>query len=157
MAVRAGNRFALWLFGSGFTLSTLPAVSLSRTFSVLCSFLELPAQGALAVRPFPMITHDSRYNMASADSCRLSPISQLELRATSAPLDSRSPQIRTLTFPAHLPDLLLCSLMTWTSCYWAHSSELTASYRVCVPQVADLPRASFRPHLTATPLPLANG
>jgi hypothetical protein len=90
-------------------------VSLSKTVGIVCSFHELLAQDSLAVQPFPMLAYDSRYNMASADSCRLSPISQLELRTTFAPLDDRSPQIRTLTFPAHLPDLLLCSLMTWTS------------------------------------------
>ena len=93
--------------------------------------------------------------MASADSCRLSPVLRQELRL--APHDDRSPQIRTLTFSAHLPDLRLCPLMAWTSWYLAHSSERTASYRVRVPQVAGLPRASFRPCLAATPLPLANG
>jgi hypothetical protein len=51
--------------------------------------------------------------MASADSWYLSLILQLELRLT--PHDTRSPQLRTLTFSAHLPDLRLCPLMTWTS------------------------------------------
>ena len=45
--------------------------------------------------------------------------------------------------------------MAWTSWLHAHSSGLTASYRVRVPQVAVLPPASSGPRLTTTPLPLA--
>ena len=70
-------------------------------------------------------------------------------------LGNRSPQIRALAIPAHLPDLPLCLLMAWTSWFNAHSSRLTASYRVRVPQVAVLPPASSGPRLAATPLPLA--
>ena len=126
-----------------------------------------PRQSAFYARStnFPLGAHlpfsPSRFfpatlgTMASADSCHLSLVLRRELRL--APRGDRSPQIRTLTFSAHLPNLRLCPLMTWTSWYLAHSSERTASYRVCVPQVAGLPGASFRPHLAVTPLPLANG
>lgn len=93
--------------------------------------------------------------MASADPCRLSRLSRSGL-----PLlwpDDRSPQISTLTFLAPQPDLPLCPLMAWTLWSFAHASERTASYRVRVPLVANLPPASFGPRLTATPLPLASG
>jgi hypothetical protein len=93
--------------------------------------------------------------MASADPCRLSPVSQPRLPSNVQRPGNRSPQIRALTIPAYLPDLPLCPLMAWTSWLHAHSSGLTASYRVRVPQVAVLPPASSGPRLAATPLPLA--
>jgi hypothetical protein len=105
------------------------------------------------------------YRSALPDSClrhsvlwlRLTPVLSIQSCdwGCGYPQDDRSPQVRTLTFPAHPPNLLLCPLMDWTSWYLAHSSERTASYQVRVPQVAGLPPASSGPHLTVTPLPLA--
>src|SRR5205823_5458052 len=82
---------------------------------------------------------------ASADPCHLNRPSSGGLPLLW--LGDRSPQISALAFPAPQPDLPLCPLMAWTSWSFAHSSERTASHRVRVPLVADLPPASFRPHL----------
>ena len=59
----------------------------------------------LDVQPFPALAD----TMASADFCRLNLASQpgLPLR-----LGDRPPQVRTLTFPAHLPHLLLRLLVS---------------------------------------------
>ena len=155
LAVRAGNDSALWQDPGGFTAFAPSEVPLSGEVGLPGSFLEHPAPGTSTVRPFPAHTCDLTGTMASADPCRLSPASQPGLPSTYQRLGNRSPQIRALAVPASLPDLPLCLLMAWTSWLVAHSSRLTASYRVRVPQVAVLPPASFRPRLAATPLPLA--
>jgi len=51
---------------------------------------------------------DGGGSMASADSCHLSQTSQFGLLWQ---LSDRSPQVRTLAFLAHLPDLLLRPLV----------------------------------------------
>ena len=155
LAVRAGNGSALWQDPSGFTAFAPPAVSPSGECGLLCSFHELSTPGTFTVRPFPVDTCDLTGTMASADSCCLSPASQSGLPSNCQRLGNRSPQIRALAIPASLPDLPLRPLMAWTSWFVAHSSGLTASYRVRVPQVAVLPPASSGPRLTTTPLPLA--
>ena len=60
LAIRVGNSSALWLMGSGFTLSALPAVSLFKTVGIPCSFHELLTQDSFAVQPFPIPTYDTR-------------------------------------------------------------------------------------------------
>ncbi len=79
LAVGVENGSALWLFGSGFTLPALPAVSLCKTVGFPRSFYALPAPGTFAVQPFPM-KPTTLGTMASADSCRLSLVSRRELQ-----------------------------------------------------------------------------
>ena len=68
---------------------------------------------------------------------------------------SRSPRIRTLTFPAQLHHLRwLLNHLASMSC--AISPPAYASYDIFVHQLADLRPASFRPSLAGWPLPFAS-
>ena len=102
VGVRAGNCSALWLNPSGFTAFARPAGPLPGEVGLLCSFHELPTPGTSAVRPFPA-DKCLAGTMASADPCRLSLTFRLGLPLPW--LDDRSPQVRTLTFPAPSPHL----------------------------------------------------
>ena len=138
---------------AGFTDFVGSAVSLSGKDGLLCSSCKLLKLLFLFdVRPFPP---DGSGTSASADSCQFSLISQSGFPVFRS--NGRSPQIRTLTFSASLSHLLLRPLIAWASLLLANSPSLTASYRLLVHQVADLPPASSRPHLAVTPLPSANG
>ncbi len=115
-------------------------------------------QAAQSTHPFLMFgpsPRDGSGTMASADSCSLSLVSRPGLPFLGP--GNRSPQVRTLTFPASLPHLLLWLLVASGFIVIANSPSLTASYWVRVPQVAGLPPASSGPHLAVTPLPSANG
>ena len=71
---------------------------------------------------------------------------------------NRSPQVSALAFPASLPHLPHQPLTCFgLRCSWPARPTDTASHEVRVPQVAGLPPASSRPHLTVTPLPSASG
>jgi hypothetical protein len=74
LAIRAGNGSALWLFGSGFTLAALPAVSLFKTVGIPCSFHELLTQDSFAVQPFPIPTYDTRCRVGGGASWRLASV-----------------------------------------------------------------------------------
>ena len=86
----------------------------------------------------------------------------LDFCSTSSPvwwftdrLLSRSPRIRTLTFPAQLHHLRW-PLNHPASSSCANSPSAYASYDVFVHQLAVLRPASFRPFLTDQPLPFAS-
>ena len=74
----AGDGSALWATPLGFTSFVCPVVSLFREFGFLCSSLKLPK--FLSSLSFCPSHADGRDTMASADSCRLKPISRLGLR-----------------------------------------------------------------------------
>src|SRR3954453_8468195 len=94
--------------------------------------------------------------MPSADSCAL-------IRApcgspsSSIGTGRRPPQVSSIAFPAHLPDLQLWPLMDLDfaiRCPLVRPRD--ASYPVSVRQVAALLHTAFRPHLAMTPLCFAN-
>ncbi len=82
-------------------------------------------------------------------------------------LGDRSPQVSALAFPASLPHLPHQPLTYFgLRCHRPARPTVVASHEVRVPlrrspesfgQVAGLPPASSRPHLTVTPLPSASG
>jgi len=93
--------------------------------------------------------------MPSADFC--SAIAYLAMYSVPSGTHYRSPWVRMTTFPAQLPNLHKLPLDGYGLC----DIELTrpsnpASYLVSVRQLAVLLHASFRPHLTMTPLRYAN-
>ena len=73
--------------------------------------------------------------------------------------DDRSPQVRTLTFPAHLSHLLDQPLVAWgLRCCLPTRPTGLASLALRVPQVAGLRPASLRPTSRCSPcLPLMIG
>ena len=66
----------------------------------------------------------------------------------------RPPLVSSTAFPATLPDLRPVSLMDMDFAKLPARPTPVASYLISVRQGAGLPQASFRPHLTMTPLPL---
>ena len=94
--------------------------------------------------------------MPSADSCALirSPCGSLSSKSGTG---RRPPQVSSIAFPAHLPDLHLWPLMDLDfaiRCPLVRPRD--ASYPVSVRQVAALLHTAFRPHLAMTPLCFAN-
>jgi hypothetical protein len=94
--------------------------------------------------------------MASADSCHLNPASRPGLPSQTA-WRQVSPG-KCSGFPRTLASFA-ASALTYSGlrCFWPARPADTASYEVRLPQVAGLPPASSRPHLTVTPLPSASG
>ena len=69
----------------------------------------------------------------------------------------RPPEVSSTAFTAHLPDLQPCALDGYGLCDQLPARPTKdASYPISVRQVAALLHASFRPHLTMTPLRFAN-
>src|SRR5512139_1882356 len=98
---RAGDASTLRSPPTGFTCFGKTSVPPSEGFCLPGSSRELlVVLIPLLVQPFP---HHRRGTMASADSCHLSLLSRTGLPLR---LDDRSPQVRTLTFPASLSHLL---------------------------------------------------
>ena len=94
--------------------------------------------------------------MASADSCRLNPTSRLGLPSQMARRQV-SPG-KNVDFPCTLAPFTALTLdCMGLHCLLPARPISTASHEVRVPQVAGLPPASSRPHLTVTPLPSASG
>jgi len=131
---RAGDGSALRSSTTGFTGFACPAVPLSGEGCLPCPSHELlKVLVLLDVWPFPAGRRLAG-NMASADPCRLNLASWPGL--PSLRHSGRSPQVRALTFPAHLPHLLLrpltalgfvvtCQLarphsLRWSSCPSGH-------------------------------------
>jgi hypothetical protein len=129
LAVRAGNDSALCHDPNRFTAFALPGSIPSGECGLLCSFHELPAPGTFTLRPFPGDTCDLTGTMASADPCRLSPVSQPGFSAGLAihrpmPWRQVSPDKKHRRSPHTRPDMPPRPLMAWTSWFVAHSSEL---------------------------------
>src|SRR5512139_111945 len=103
---RAGDASTLRSPPTGFTCFGKTSVPLSEGFCLPCSSHELLVVLIhLLVRPF---SRQRRDTTASADPCHLSLLSRAGLPLR---LDNRSPQVRTLTFPAPLPNLPLRPLV----------------------------------------------
>src|SRR5512139_262620 len=98
---RAGDASTLRSPPTGFTCFGKASVPLSEGFCLPCSSHELLVVLIhLLVRPF---SRQQRDTTASADPCHLSLLSRTGLPLR---LDDRSPQVKTLTFPASLSHLL---------------------------------------------------
>ena len=105
---RAGDGSALWSVPTGFTGFARPVVPLSGEGCLLCSSRELLMVLALSRRSaLPISTAMVLWPLLTPAAS----VWLLNQGYRSSQFGVRSPRVRTLTFPAHLPHLLLQPLI----------------------------------------------